>query len=134
VFLVFNMVWYMKYSYLAFGPALSVYLREGLIYDIIACSPFVIALDTVVDPIALIVIIRLFRICAMARMTSLFEKIEILYLDLVNPLGLCKIVLFLFYLWHYASCVWYFVNIICEPEEDFKWVDLHGLKSQGLDV
>jgi hypothetical protein len=43
------------------------------------------------------------------------------------------VILFLFYLWHYSSCVWFFINIKCEDDDYGTWVTYHDLKYEDLE-
>ena len=108
---------------------IKTYFRNGLVYDILACSPLTLALAVVDGPLWLIFPLRIIRIFACIRIRFIFEKLEIYYLELTRYVTVCKTILFLFYLWHWSSCLWFFVNNSIEDSDTFRWMDLHNLES-----
>ncbi len=62
VFFGANIVWYSHYRRLSCCEVIRTYAKNGLIFDLIACSPFVVILDGYTSPIWLIVLVRFLRI------------------------------------------------------------------------
>jgi len=112
----------------------SYYYSNNLIEDILACSPMnlIFTVFYISDPIWLVVPLRLIRIYSVIRIPSLLEKIETNYRQWSSQLNAFKSVLFLFYLWHWSSCGWYYVNDTIEKDESFTWIDYNGINDSPL--
>jgi hypothetical protein len=110
------------------------YFRNGLILDILAASPFNIVLSIIgtTSPIYIIAPLRLLRVFAIGRIPSLLEKMEIVFIQLGKYITLIKTILFLVFLWHTSSCVWFFVNLEVDPDTAFTWADYHGVENDSL--
>ena len=125
----------------ALGDSFSVkgyfkaYYERGLIFDLIAISPFNIILyetDTT-SPVGLIAILRALRLVTILRVPYLFERIEFTYLQLAQFVSVSKTIYFLVILWHWSSCLWFFVNNSIEDKDDYKWMNYNKLDDEDLD-
>jgi len=107
-----------------------------LVLDLFAASPFNLILGglELVDPIWVIVPLRLLRIIAIGRIPRLLEKVEIVFLYLGMYISAMKTILFLWFLWHFAACMWFFVNLNVDDDDADTWVDYHKLNGEPLHV
>lgn len=90
----------------------KIYYENGLVLDLIACSPLnaiLWGLD-VEDPLWLTAPFRLLRLLIIARIPLLLAKIEVHYLQMSEYLTAFKAILFLVALWHFSSCLWFYTN------------------------
>jgi hypothetical protein len=115
-----------------FREILRIYYDRGLVFDLLACSPLNIGLAAVSDPVWLIVPLRLIRIFGCYNIIHLFEKLEVVYLEMTRYVTAVKTILFLLYLWHWSSCTWFFVNNTVEDSDTYRWIDLHDLSDEPL--
>ena len=107
-----------------------------MVLDLFAASPFNLILGglELVDPIWVIVPLRLLRIIAIGRIPRLLEKLEIVFLYLGMYISAMKTILFLWFLWHFAACMWFFVNLNVDDDDADTWVDYHKLNGEPLYV
>lgn len=102
----------------------KMYYENGLVLDLIACSPLnaiLWGLD-ITDPLWLVAPLRLLRIITIARIPPLLTKIEVHYLQLSVYLYAFKALLFLFSLWHFSSCIWFWANNSLEDKDVYRWI------------
>ena len=53
--------------------------------------------------------------------------------EIASMLSVVKIILFFVILWHWSSCVWFFVNTRIEnPEETFTWYNYNELDEESV--
>jgi hypothetical protein len=116
----------------SFKEAIRIYHQRGLILDLLACSPLTILMALVPGPIWLTVPLRLLRLFGCYSIIWLFEKLEVVYLEMTRYVTVVKTLLFLLYLWHWSSCTWFFVNDSVESDSKFRWIDLHDLSNETL--
>jgi hypothetical protein len=95
------------------------------VFDILALSPFniIFGASEIEDPLWLLTPLRLLRILTVARIPALLERIEINFIKVSGYIQMIKTILFLVYLWHWSSCLWFFVNLKVEHEDDYKWLN-----------
>lgn len=122
------------YRKMSLVEILRYYYNNNLINDILACSPFNLIFGAIGadDPLWLITPLRLLRLYTVFRIPSLIERIETYYRNWSSVLMAFKAILFLVYLWHWSSCLWFFVNLKVEDEDVFKWMNYNELEYEGL--
>jgi hypothetical protein len=111
----------------------KIYYWRGLILDLLAVSPFFAILGGIgiKDPIWVVLPFKLLRLIAVGRIKSILYKFQFLVIKYTQYLGFVKTILFLVYLWHWASCTWFYVNIQEGPDTS-TWVDFHNLGGEPL--
>jgi hypothetical protein len=110
------------------------YYRNGLLLDLAAVAPFNIILPAaaLTTPLWVVAPLRLLRTLALARLFSIFLKLEFHYLNASRYTTSLKTIIFLVYLWHWSSCFWFFLNSELERDTDYRWIDLHDLGGASL--
>ena len=48
-------------------------------------------------------------------------------------MSVSKTIYFLVILWHWSSCLWFFVNNSIEDKDDYKWMNYNKLDDEDLD-
>jgi hypothetical protein len=134
-YFVLNFLMYIKIGK-KFKTALKVYYQNGMLCDMVACSPMNLILWglEVGSPVWVIAPIRLMRLLSVPRLQQLMSKLEVHYLQVAEYLTAFKAILFLIMLWHWSSCVWFFTNFKLETAGVQRWFDLHNLEDADLDT
>ena len=110
---------------LRIGPVLREYLGRGLIYDVFAALPLNLVLSYYhcdYPMMILVAICRATRMLGIRRLLDLFEKFEIYLKNLNVLLFTFKAALLMYLLWHWTSCVWYFINRVEHNLYEITWV------------
>jgi hypothetical protein len=99
--------------------ALLAYYYNGLVLDVFAMAPFNIILGSLAIeyPLWATAPARLLRLVSLARIQSIFLKVEFGNLSVARYVTGLKTILFLVYLWHWSSCFWFFLGYKIEGED-----------------
>jgi hypothetical protein len=110
------------------------YTNCGLLPDLLAVSPFNLAFGAVgmTTPLFAIVPLGMLRVLSMFKVPDLLNKIEFELIQLSKYITLAKTAYFLIYLWHFNSCLWFFINTQVESEDTFKWYNYNNLEGETL--
>lgn len=65
-------------------------------------------------------------------MPSLLERVNEKYVNYQKYTEGINTIVFLFILWHWISCFWYFTNNQIESEEHLTWIAYHSLHEEPL--
>jgi hypothetical protein len=93
---------------------ISLYFSQyQLVIDLLSISPFNIIFGSMdlMRPLLVIVPLRLLRVCSMFKIPALLNKIEFELIQVSNYITIAKTLYFLVYLWHWSSCMWFFINL-----------------------
>jgi hypothetical protein len=113
----------------------GVYFRQhDLLADILSISPFNIIFGNLnmMNPMYLVVPLRLLRVFSMFKIPELLNKIEFELIQVSNYITVVKTMYFLIYLWHFSSCMWFFINLHVEDEDTYKWLNYNKLEHETL--
>lgn len=89
------------------------------------------ALD-IIEPVWVIPLLRVFRAVVLWRMMDLFGRFELFFKRYNLLIYILKAGVLLFILWHWASCLWYFVNLYIDKESDFTWIEYNNLQGASF--
>ena len=128
VYLILNIRFYYRLGYNVKKIA-RLYYENGLVLDLIACSPFNAILWglEISDPLWLTEPLRLLRLLSIARIPLLLAKIEVHYLEMSTYLNAFKALLFLVALWHFSSCIWFYTGNSLEDQDVYRWIQYNEL-------
>lgn len=109
---------------------------HDLCFDLLACSPFnvlFLSMD-IRSPLAIVTPLRLLRVLSVFKIPDLLNKIEVELIQMATLISFAKTIYFLIYIWHFSSCMWFFVNISVEDEDEYKWLNYNELENETLTV
>ena len=79
-------------------------------------------MSEITSPLALVIPLRLLRLLSVLKIPKLVNKIEFELIQVSKLVHAAKTIYFLVYLWHFAACFWFFVNLV-EDEDTYKWLN-----------
>lgn len=106
-------------------PVFRHYLLHGMVYDIFGVLPINLILGylRLEEPsIIFISLVRLTRMIALGKLVSLFEKLQIYLKNYSILMVVCRALLFLCLLWHWTSCLWFFINVLEYDAYPMTWI------------
>mmetsp|Transcript_26557 Transcript_26557/g.23538 ORF Transcript_26557/g.23538 Transcript_26557/m.23538 type:complete len:167 (+) Transcript_26557:2048-2548(+) len=84
-----------------------------MIYEIIGLIPVALILDFTgtTEPLLLLAFLRLNRVILIFRMPGILAMISSRYPRFMKYIAFFKPTSFLFFVWHFSSCIWIFFNL-----------------------
>lgn len=116
-------------------PILKNYYHTGLISDIFGVLPINLIcgyLDIKEPHVVFISLLRLTRAMVLTRLMELFEKLQIHLKNYSISMVVFKAFMFLALLWHWTSCIWFFINILEYDTYEITWIKNFNLFSMTL--
>ena len=100
------------------------YWRDnGLIFDICGALPFNWMFGAAFEDSMIIThLIRLLRIFVVGKLFIYFEKLELTFRKYNFTIQVIKPLLFLYFLWEWTACAWFFLNVYYEKETELSWI------------
>lgn len=84
------------------------------------------------NPIILISLLRITRIVSAWKILHIFGTLEVYLKQSHVLIHILKAVLFLYLLWHWTACLWFFLNLYLEKGEKNTWMNYNELQEEGL--
>lgn len=115
---------------LDFVQVFKIYARHGLILDVLGLLPLNLVfgyLGITAPSLLFISLIKLLRVFAALRLGELLEKFQIYLKNHSILIVVFHALLFLILLWHWTSCLWFFINRLEHDTFEVTWYKFFNL-------
>lgn len=118
-------------TFYSFFKIFALYRENGFYADVLGISPFnlLFLISNNIAPVYISVPLRLLRAILFFNISEMIRNLQLLNYHILAIIDILSSIFYLLLLWHWTSCIWFFINHTIEKDAIMTWEKVNNLQN-----